>query len=113
MIRRCASILGSSLLLGLLIAGCQGQKSADQQAGGDANANSSPSMTESAKSVVKKALEPKPLVVPADTVIAVVLDQTISSKVYHTGDRVSATAESTVELLASAAVRERPRVDGL
>jgi len=113
MIRRCASILGSSLLLGLLIAGCQGQKSADQQAGGDANANSSPSMTESAKSAVKKALEPKPLVVPADTVIAVVLDQTISSKVNHPGDRFSATVESPVEIEGKVAIPKGARVDGI
>jgi hypothetical protein len=109
MIRRCASILGSSLLLGLLIAGCQGQKTADQQAGGDANANPSPSMAES----VKKALEPKPLVVPADTVIAVVLDQTISSKVNHPGDRFSATVESPVEVEGKVVIPKGARADGV
>src|SRR5713101_3641992 len=109
MIRRCASILGSSLLLGLLFAGCQSQKPADQQAGGDANANSSPSMAES----VKKALEPKPLVVPADAVIAVVLDQTISSKVNHPGDRFSATVESPVEVEGKVVIPKGARADGI
>jgi hypothetical protein len=58
-----------------------GAKSTDHQAGPDAisAANSTSSMAESAKSAVKKAIEPKPLVVPVDTVLAVVLDQTISS----------------------------------
>ena len=53
-------------------------------------------MTESAKTAVKKALEPKPLVVPADTIIAVVLDQTISSKTNHAGDKFSATIEEAL-----------------
>ena len=74
---RClATISMSALSVGMLVAGCQ--KPADQQSGPDAN--SSPSLAEAAKSAVKNAIEPKPLVVPADTVIAVVLDQTISSK---------------------------------
>jgi len=60
----------SVLSLGMLVAGCQ--KAADQQSSPDAN--SSPSMAESAKTAVQRAIEPKPLVVPADTVIAVVLD---------------------------------------
>src|SRR5215470_5424686 len=89
MIRRCASILVCSLLLGMILAGCQ--KAADQPGGPDANANSSPSAAESAKSAVKRALEPKPLVVPTDTVIAVVLDQTINSKTNQSGDKFSAT----------------------
>lgn len=109
MIRRCTSILVCSLFLGALIAGCQGQKTADQQASGDTNANSSPSMAES----VKKALEPKPLEVPADTVIAVVLDQTISSKVNHSGDKFSATVESPVEVEGRVAIPKGARADGI
>ncbi len=111
MIRRCPSILVCFLSLGLLITGCQGQKPADQQAGPDAN--SSPSMAESAKTAVKKALEPKPLVVPADTVIAVVLDQTISSKTSHSGDRFSATVESPVEVGGKVAIPKGARADGI
>lgn len=107
MMRRCLSLLGSSLLFGVLITGCQGQKPADQQAGTDAN--SSPSMAES----VKKALEPKPLVVPADTVIAVVLDQTLSSKTSHSGDRFSATVESPVEVEGKLAIPKGARAEGV
>ncbi len=115
MIRRCASIVACSLFLSLLIAGCQGQKTADQQAPGgpDATASSSPSVAESAKSAVKKALEPKPLVVPADTVIAVVLDQTISSKTARSGDKFSASIESPVEIEGKVAIPKRARAEGV
>jgi len=115
MIRRCTSIVSCSLFLGLIIAGCQGQKSADQQAPGgpDATASSSPSAAESAKSAVKRALEPKPLVVPADTVISVVLDQTISSKTAHSGDKFSATIESPVEIGGKVAIPKGARADGV
>ena len=111
MIRRCATILLFSLSLGMVLAGCQSQKSADQQTAPDANANSSsaPSMAES----VKKALEPKPLVVPADTVISVVLDQTISSKTAHSGDRFSATVESPVEIGGKVAIPKGVRAEGV
>lgn len=107
MIRRCGSLFVCFLSLGLLIAGCQSQKPADQQAGGDANA--SPSMAES----VKKALAPKPLVVPANTVIAVVLDQTLSSKTSHSGERFSATVESPVEIEGKVAIPKGARAEGV
>lgn len=107
--RRFASILVSSLCLGLLVAGCQ--KPADQQSGQDATA--SPSMAEAAKSAVKKAIEPKPLVVPADTVLAVVLDQTISSKTSNSGDKFSATIESPVEVEGKVAIPKGARADGI
>jgi len=81
-----------------LLTACQ--KPADQQSGPDAS--SSPSTAESVNNAVKKVLEPKPLVVPADTVIAVVLDQTISSKTSKSGtssQRPSkARSKSTVKL---------------
>ena len=108
------SFLVGSLFLGLLFAGCQGQKSADQQPGGpDATASSSPSAAESAKKAVKRALEPKPLVVPADTVIAVVLDRTISSKTAHSGDKFSATIESPVDIEGKVAIPRRARAEGV
>jgi len=115
MIRRCGSILVCSLFLGLFIAGCQGQKSANQQpqGGSDATASSSPSAAESAKNAVKRALEPKPLVVPADTVISVVLDQTISSKTAHAGDKFSATIESPVDIEGKVAIPKGARADGV
>lgn len=111
MIRRCSSILVCSFSFGLLLAGCQSQKPADQQAGPDAS--SSPSTAESTKSAIKRALEPKPLVVPADTVIAVVLDQTISSKANRPGDKFSATVESPVEVEGKVAIPKGARADGV
>src|SRR5437879_10450652 len=82
MIRRSGSLVVCSLFLSMFIVGCQGQKAADQQTqgSGNATAGSAPSVAESAKNVVKRALEPKPLIVLAEPVIKVVLDQPISSK---------------------------------
>src|SRR5712664_572751 len=104
-----AAISLTVLSVGLLVAGCQ--KPADQQSGPDAN--SSPSMAEAAKTAVKKAIEPKPLVVPAESVIAVVLDQTISSKTSRPGDRFSATVESPVEVEGKVAIPKGARAEGV
>src|SRR5216684_642206 len=104
-----AAISLTALSVGLLVAGCQ--KPADQQSGPDAN--SSPSMAEAAKTAVQRAIEPKPLVVPADTVIAVVLDQTISSKTSKPGDRFSATVESPVEVEGKIAIPKGARAEGV
>ncbi len=107
--RRLAAISLSAFSIGLLVAGCQ--KSADQQSSPDANA--SPSMADAAKTAVKKALEPKPLVVPADTVIAVVLDQTLSSKTSKSGDKFSATVESPIEVEGKVAIPKGARAEGV
>jgi hypothetical protein len=107
--RRFAAISLSAFLIGAILAGCQ--KPADQSSSPDANA--SPSMAEAAKSAVKKAIEPKPLVVPADTVIAVVLDQTISSKTSKSGDKFTATVESPVEIEGKVAIPKGARAEGV
>src|SRR6202521_5874829 len=107
--RRLAAVSLSAFSIGGLVAGCQ--KPADQQSGPDAN--SSPSIAEAAKSAVKKAIEPKPLVVPADTVIAVVLDQTISSKTSNSGDRFSATVETPIEVDGKVAIPKGARAEGV
>jgi len=107
--RRLAAISLSVFSFGALAAGCQ--KPADQQSGPDANASSS--MAEAAKSAVKRAIEPKPLVVPADTVIAVVLDQTISSKTSRSGDRFSATVEAPIEVEGKVAIPKGARAEGI
>jgi hypothetical protein len=107
--RSFAALILSTSCAGLLIAGCS--KSADQPAGADANA--SPSVAESAKTAVKKALDPKPLVVPVDTVLSVVLDQTISSKTSKDGDKFSATVESPVEVEGKVAIPKGARADGV
>src|SRR5256886_3748662 len=107
--RRLAAVSLSAFSIAGLVAGCQ--KPADQQSGQDAS--SSPSMAEAAKSAVKNAIEPKPLIVPADTVIAIVLDQTISSKTSKPGDRFSATVESPVEVDGKVAIPKGARAEGV
>jgi hypothetical protein len=99
----------SALSLGILVVGCQ--KPADQQASPDANSSSS--VADSAKNAVKKALEPKPLVIPADTVVAVVLDQSISSKTSKPGDKFTATVESPVEVEGKVAIPKGARAEGV
>ncbi len=111
MIRRCGLILAFSLSFGLLFSGCKIQKPEDQQAGPDAS--SSPSTGESATSAIREALEPKPLIVPADTVIPVVLDQTISSKTSRPGDTFTATVESPVEVEGKVAIPKDARASGV
>lgn len=107
--RRFTSLAVCLFCMGLLVTGCG--KSADQPSGADAN--SAPSMAESAKSAVKKAMEPKPLVVPAETVLAVVLDQTISSKTTNSGEKFSATVETPVEIEGKVAIPKGARASGI
>src|SRR6266705_202117 len=115
MIRRGGSIVVCSLFFSMFMVGCQGQKAADQQTQGspDATAGSAPSAAESAKNAVKRALEPKPLVVHADTVIEVVLDQAISSKTARSGDSFSATVEAPVEVEGKVAIPKNARANGV
>src|SRR4029077_3891407 len=89
------------------------QKPADQSQSSSPDASATPSVTEAARSAVKKAIEPKPLVIPADTVIAVVLDQTVSSKTSKSGDRFTATVESPVEVEGKVAIPKGARAEGV
>ena len=95
--------------IGAVVAGCQ--KAPDQQSSPDAS--TTPSVTEAAKTAVKKAIEPKPLVIPADTVISVVLDQTISSKSSKPGDKFTATVESPIEIGGKIAIPKSARAEGV
>jgi hypothetical protein len=70
-------------------------------------------MAESANTAVKKVLEPKPLVVPADTPIEVVLDETISSKTARAGDKFTATVESPVEVEGKVVIPKHARAEGI
>lgn len=106
---RFTSVLAFAFCACFLFTGCQ--KPADQSAGADAN--SPPSIAESVKSSVHKALDPKPLIVPADTAIEAVLDQTLSSKTTHAGDKFSATVESPVEVAGKVAIPKGARAEGL
>ena len=94
--RRTLGVLAASCLF-LSLAGCQ--KSADQQATTDtAPSGSEPAKSAAAKSEPKRVVEVKPLIVPADTEITVVLDQTLGSKTSTSGQTFTATMESPVEV---------------
>ena len=107
--RRIALLSLCAFCLGVVAVGCQ--KSTDQQSSPDASAT--PSIAEAAKTAVKKAIEPKPLVIRADTVIAVVLDQTISSKASKPGDKFTATVESPIEIDGKVAIPKGARAEGV
>lgn len=101
---RIAPAIASSLCVCFLAMGCQ--KPADQQGAPDASA--SPSMTDAARTAVKQSL-----VVPAGTVIGVVLDQTISSKTSKSGDKFTATVEAPLEVEGKLAIPKGARAEGV
>jgi len=112
----------SSLILMLAVSGCQ--KPTDQSATGtpDSSASGSPSAApngstassgSSAKSAVREALAPKPVVVPADTMITVVLDEPLNSKTSETGQNFAATVSSPVEVEGRLAIPKGARATGV
>ena len=112
-----ASVVAFSFAL--VLAGCQ--KSADQQSASsatDANspatgAASSSSAPDAAKSSDKRPEPPKPIVVPADTVLSVVLDQAVGSKISTPGQAFSATVQSPVEVDGRVAIPKGARASGV
>ena len=112
----------SSLILMLAVSGCQ--KPTDQSATGtpDSSASGSPSAApngstassgSSAKSAVREALAPKPVLVPADTMITVVLDEPLNSKTSETGQNFAATVSSPVEVEGRLAIPKGARATGV
>src|SRR5258708_31503337 len=85
---------GSIFFLG----GCQ--KPADQQQSSATDANSSAPASESAKSTPKAEAppRPKPVVVPAETVITVVLDEAVWSKNKTAGPDLRANHNRTLRI---------------
>src|SRR3979490_1611139 len=113
--RRFATASLSALCLLFALAGCQ--KSADQQqaAATDPNSSSSPeSGASSAKPSVREAPpRPKPIVVPAETVISVVLDETVGSKISTPGQQFSAAGREPVEVDGRVAIPKGARATGI
>jgi hypothetical protein len=108
----------SSLLLLFAVSGCQ--KAADQSATGtpDSSASGSPNAApngsgSSAKSAVREALAPKPVVVPADTLISVVLDEPLDSKTSATGQNFAATVSAPIEVDGRLAIPKGARATGV
>jgi hypothetical protein len=97
----------------LSLAGCQ--KSADQQATTDtASPSSEPANSAAAKSEPRRRVEEaRPLIVPADTEITVVLDQTLGSKTSTSGQTFTATVESPVEVDGKVAIPKGARASGI
>src|SRR5713101_5050705 len=99
---------GSIFLLG----GCH--KPADQQQSSATDANSSAPASESAKSTPKaEAPRPRPVVVPADTFITVVLDEAVGSKISTPGQNFAATVSQPVEVDGRTAIPKGARATGL
>jgi hypothetical protein len=96
--------------------GCQ--KTADQQAQSSspdaaAPASSNDSNSAVAQRPVPPPPPPKPLIVPAETVISVVLDQAVGSKVSTPGQAFSATVQAPVEVDGKIAIPKGARASGI
>jgi hypothetical protein len=118
--RRLSSASVYALCFALAMAGCQ--KSADQAATSTSATDSSApdssasSSSQTAKSAAKKPEPPpppKPIVVPADTVLSVVLDQAVGSKISTPGQAFSATMQTPVEIDGRVAIPKGSRASGI
>jgi hypothetical protein len=111
--RRLHTAALSALCL-LFASGCQ--KNADQQqsAATDANSSSADSAASSSKPAVKEAPpRPRPIVVPAETVISVVLDEPVGSKISTPGQQFTASVREPVEVDGRVAIPKGARVTGI
>lgn len=109
----------ASLVLLFGLSGCH--KPSDQAAAPDSAANNSapndsssaPAASSAGKSGAPAAPAPKPLVVPAETALTVVLDEPIGSKTSSTGQNFSATVSAPVEVDGRTAIPKGARVTGV
>src|SRR6202047_2990927 len=104
------------LALVLALWGCQ--KSADQQSSSSPSSSpdaSAPAASNASAPAAAKepAPPPRPLVVPADTVISVVLDQAVGSKISTPGQAFSATLQEPVEVDGRVAIPKGARASGI
>jgi hypothetical protein len=111
------TLLSSVLSLGLLFAVSGCQKPADQSAT-DSSASGSPSASSDSSSSGKSggsrtAVASKPLVVPADTTISVVLDESIGSKTSTTGQNFLASVAAPIEVDGRVAIPKGARATGI
>jgi hypothetical protein len=111
--RRLLSLSLSAACFTLVLAGCQ--KSADQQSAATDATSSAPG-AEASKPAARRPEPPpppKPIVVPAETVISVVLDQAVGSKVSTPGQAFSATVSAPVEVEGRVAIPKGARASGI
>jgi hypothetical protein len=127
--RRLLSLTLSAVWFSLLSVGCQ--KSADPQSAtsaqsaADAASSGSGSAADASKSTggssgasrstsrPEPPPPPKPLVVPAETVISVVLDQAVGSKISTPGQAFSATVNRPIEVDGKVAIPKGARASGI
>jgi hypothetical protein len=110
--RRLGTVFLSAFGFIFLLGGCQ--KAADQQQSSATDANSSAPASEPAKSTPKAEVPPpKPIVVPADTVITVVLDEAVGSKISTPGQTFTATVSQPIEVDGKVAIPKGGRATGL
>ena len=102
------------LALALSLLGCQ--KSADQQSSSSPSSSPdapTPAASNAPAPAKEPAPPPRPLVVPADTVISVVLDQAVGSKISTPGQAFSATVQEPVEVDGRVAIPKGARASGI
>jgi len=110
--RRFTKFSVCAFTLALALTGCS--KSTDQAGNSDSatdSASNSGSGSKS-KSSIRDVLAPKPLIVPADTAIEVVLDESLSSKTATPGQAFDATVEAPVEIDGKVAIPKGARARG-
>ncbi len=117
--RRFATASLPALCLLLALAGCQ--KKADQEAAAP-DSNSAPNSAtpdsgapaSSSRSAVREAPpRPRPIVVPAETVISVVLDEPVGSKISTSGQQFTATVSQPVAVDGKVAIPKGARATGI
>ena len=113
--RRFATVSLPVLCLLLALAGCQ--KNADQQQAAATDPNSSSPSSDSGASSAKPVREapprPRPIVVPAETVISVVLDEPVGSKISTPGQTFTATVREPIEADGRVAIPKGARATGI
>ena len=102
----------------LAVSGCQ--KAADQQSSSStpdapAPGNAGSAVPSAANQAAPKPLPapPQPIIVPAETIISVVLDQAIGSKISTPGQAFSATVQVPVEVGGRLAIPKGARASGI
>ena len=100
------------LAFSLAVAGCN--KSADQQSqNGAINPSNSGTTSASSSMPQRAAVAPRPIVVPENTPITVVLDQTIGSKTSNTGETFAATVQAPVEVEGRVVIPKGAHASGI
>jgi hypothetical protein len=109
MYQRLASGVLSAVCFAFVLVGCQ--KTADQSSTADTSSSTADDAKSGKNEVHREAS--KPLVVPTDTAVEVVLDEAIGSKTSSSGQTFSATVEAPVEIEGKVAIPKGARATGI